>query len=109
MALTQAQRAANYRARKKGEKEPYNSAEISAVEEALAAKESELQQLLDEVAEHDAAGKRYRSEARSYTKLVRLYYGQPEVGDVDEDEKVGGSALKKKKTVQPNPSTTKLR
>lgn len=110
MALTDAQRQANSRARKKGLPEPYSAAESKAQAEAHAAKESRLVELLEEVAAHDREGKRYKSEARSYTKLVRLYYGQPENGDADDDETSDGKTAKKPKgPKRPNPSETRIR
>ncbi len=109
MGLTPAQRKANQRARDKGLPEPYNSTEIKAQQEAHAAKESELLRLLDEVAALDKEGKRFKSEARSYTKLVRLYFGQPEIGDADDAETSESENKKAKKDKRPNPSETRIR
>jgi phage terminase large subunit-like protein len=108
MGLTAAQRKANQRARDKGLPEPYNSTAIKADEEARAEKESQIVQLLEEVAAYDKEGKRFRSEARSYTKLVRLYFGQPEIGDEDEEASEIESK-KTKKNKRPNPSETRIR
>lgn len=108
MGLTPAQRKANQRARDKGLPEPYSSADIKAQQEEHAAKESELLRLLDEVKALDEKGQRFKSEARSYTKLVRLYFGQPEIGDVD-DETSEGESKKAKKDKRPNPSETRIR
>jgi predicted phage terminase large subunit-like protein len=112
VGLTPAQRKANQRAREKGLPEPYNTADIQAQEEKHAEKESKLVQILDIVSAFDKEGKRYKSEARSLTKLFRIYCGQPETGDADE-ETVGGDTLKKaakaKKDKRPNPSETKIR
>src|SRR5712671_5509114 len=111
MGLTPAQRQQNKRARDKGLPEPHNSADIKATQEARAVKESELLRLLEEVASLDKEGKRYRSEARSYTKLVRLFFGQPENGDADEPEdgEEGPKVKKPKGPKQPNPSESKIR
>ncbi len=71
----------------------------------------EFERRLEEVAAQDATGTRFKGEALSMTRLLRIYYGQPEIGDQDTDE-VGGE-LKKikkaKKTVRVNPSSTSIR
>jgi len=108
MGLTSAQRQANKRARDKGLPEPYNSEIIKAEQEAHAEKESELLKLLDEVTQLDKEGKRFKSEARSYTRLVRLYFGQPEIGDVDEETSESENK-KTKKDKRLNPSETRIR
>lgn len=108
MGLTPAQRKANQRAREKGLPEPFNSADIKAEQEAHAAKESELLKLLEEVKALDDKGQRFKSEARSYTRLVRLYFGQPEIGDAD-DEASESKDTKGKKIKRPNPSETRIR
>jgi predicted phage terminase large subunit-like protein len=86
------------------------AAQVSAEEKAV--RESAVQELLAEVEHLDKEGKRFKSEARSYTKLVRLYYGQPETGDADEE--LGGELEKTKKekkkgSKRPNPSETRIR
>jgi phage terminase large subunit-like protein len=73
-------------------------------EQDKAERESAVQRLLDEVAHLDRDGVRFKSEARSYTKLVRLYFGQPENGDADDE----GSKKKSKGPTRPNPSETKI-
>jgi len=108
MGLTPAQRQANKRARDKGVPEPYDSTVIKADQEARAAKEANALNLFEEVAARDKEGKRFKSEARSYTKLVRLYFGQPEIGDAD-DEASEGKDKKSKKDKRPNPSETRIR
>jgi phage terminase large subunit-like protein len=112
MGLTPAQRKANQRARDKGLPEPFNSADAKAQKEAQQAKESELLRLMEEVAVLDGQGKRYRSEARSYIKLVRLYFGQPENGDADDTDdpdESGKTAKKPKAPKSPNPSQARIR
>src|SRR5216684_4262667 len=87
------------------------AAQVSSEEKAK--RESAVQQLLDEVYHLDKEGKRHKSEARSYTRLVRLYFGQPEIGDVDndeDDETSSSKASKKSKGPKnPNPSATRIR
>src|SRR6266851_55841 len=112
MSLTPAQkeaarkRKANQRARERGLPEPYGEAwkveQVSREE-----KKSEFLRRLEECAAEDKSGQRYRSEARSRVRLLRLYYGQPEV---ESDEETGESeSSKKKKVVRPNPSETCIR
>lgn len=110
MALTSQQKQANKRARDKGLPEPYSAEVVKATQAALAEKELAMTRLLEEVAAHDKAGKRFKSEARSYTQLVRLFYGQPENGDADEDDDEA-TAIKatKKGPKRPNPSETAIR
>lgn len=114
MALTAEQREAarmrqaNKRARDRGLPEPYNSTELKAQKEAHAARESELLRLLEEVKALDEKGQRFKSEARSYTRLVRLFFGQPEIGDAD-DETSESENKKVKKDKRPNPSETRIR
>jgi len=111
MALTDAQKQARRRAKLRGDAIlPFDPAEVAAQQASRAEKEADLQRLLEEVISLDREGLRYKGEARSYTKLVRLYYGQPETGDADEE--VGGAlekAKKAKKNKRPNPSETKIR
>jgi predicted phage terminase large subunit-like protein len=109
MALTAAQRQANRRARLKGIPEPYNLAEIKKQQEAQVDRESQAQKLLAEVAALDQEGKRFKSEVRNYTRLVRLYYGQAEVGDVDEEASGSETSKKSKGPKSPNPSETRIR
>lgn len=114
MALTSAQRKANERARKKSQAEPYGQeyqARVSEEQESRADKESALLRLLDEIKAQDDSGKRFKSEVRSLTRLVRLYYGQPEIGDMDnDDDETGESKSKKVKgPKRPNPSETRIR
>lgn len=109
MGLTPAQRKANERARKKGLPEPYSSADIKAQAEAKAEKESATLRLLAEVAAFDATGKRFKSEARTLTQLVRIFYGQPDVGDADNDETSGSAKKKDEGPKRPNPSETRIR
>src|SRR5271166_3944586 len=97
-----AERMRAWRARQK-------EAKVSAEDQA--ARESAVQQLLAEVEHLDKEGKRFKSEARSYTKLVRLYFGQPETGDCDEEtnESENKKAKKTKKDKRPDPSKTRIR
>lgn len=98
---TSTERMRAHRARRKAEE---------ASSEEKAARESAVQELLAEVAHLDKEGRRFKSEARSYTKLVRLYYGQPETGDVDDDAETSGKAVKKPKgPKRPNPSATRIK
>lgn len=76
-------------------------------EQDKAERELTVQRLLDEVAHIDNEGKRFKSEARSYTKLVRLYFGQPESGD--EDDEADSTSKKPKGSKAPNPSQDKIR
>lgn len=108
MALTAKQRKKNQRDREAGRPETYNSVLIKQEAETHAKRESELLQLLDEVKSLDEQGKRFKSEARSYTRLVRLYFGQPEIGDVDEETDESENK-KVKKDKRPNPSETRIR
>lgn len=78
-------------------------------EQDKAERELAVQRLLDEVAHLDKGGKRFKSEARSYTKLVRLYFGQPEMGDEDDDEQADSTSKKLKGPKAPNPSQNKIR
>src|SRR5271157_2740813 len=107
------QRKANQRAREKGLPEPYNAEQIRAAKQSKADRECAVQRLLAEVEAIDAQGKRYKSEARSLTRLVRIYYGQPEIGDADNDndeEASSSKASKKSKgPKRPNPSETRIR
>src|SRR5271157_4601672 len=107
------QRKANQRAREKGLPEPYNAEQIRAAKQSKADRECAVQKLLAEVEAIDAQGKRYKSEARSLTRLVRIYYGQPEIGDADNDndeEASSSKASKKSKgPKRPNPSETCIR
>src|SRR5271157_2352081 len=107
------QRKANQRAREKGLPEPYNAEQIRAAKQSKADRECAVQRLLAEVEAIDAQGKRYKSEARSLTRLVRIYYGQPEIGDADSDcdeETSDSKAAKKPKgPKRPNPSETRIR
>ena len=82
------------------------AAKVSEIDKAD--RESAVQRLLDEVASLDKEGKRFKSEARSYTQLVRLYFGQPETGDAD-DEAGESTDKKSKKDKRPNPSETRIR
>jgi predicted phage terminase large subunit-like protein len=78
--------------------------------EEKAAKCEAVEKFLAEIKHLDDEGKRYKSEARSYTKLARLYYGQSETGDADEDVETSESKSKKvKKDKRPNPSETRIR
>ena len=99
MSLTSAEKAARYRAKKKGEPLPFDP-------EVKRQKEAEATRLLEEVAVYDAEGKRYKSEARSYAKLVRLFFGQPESSDIEEED---GDKKTTKKDKRLNPSQTKIR
>lgn len=109
MGLSPAQRKANQRAREKGLPEPYNSADIKAQEQAKADKESATLRLLAEVAAFDATGKRYGGEVRTLTQLVRIFYGQPDVGDADNEETSDSSKKKDEGPKRPNPSETRIR
>jgi phage terminase large subunit-like protein len=112
MGLTAAQRKANQRAREKGIPEPFGVEYVSKVvqaKESAAEKESSVRRLLDEVAAQDAIGKRFKSEARSLTRLVRIFYGQPESGDVDGAEASESTPKKTKGPKRVNPSETRVR
>jgi hypothetical protein len=110
VAFTDKQKQANKRARDKGLPEPYSAEFVKASKAAIADKIAAMTRQMEEVATADAAGKRYKSEARSYTQLVRLFYGQPENGDVDEnDDETSISKTSKKGPKRPNPSETAIR
>lgn len=111
MGLTPQQRQANKRARDKGLSEPFGQAFVEEQKQSAethAARESELVNLLQEVAERDATGERYKSEARSFTKLVRIYFGQPENGDADETSDGEKAKTKQSKIKRPNPSENRI-
>jgi predicted phage terminase large subunit-like protein len=120
MALTPAQkeyarqRKANQRAREKGEPEPYGPefrAEQKVIKATQEERKSEFLRRLEECAALDKSGERYRGEARSRVRLLRLFYGLPEVEEEDGDEETGsGKAAKKSKgPKRPNPSETAIR
>ena len=118
-ALTAAERKRLQRQRDKLKAQGASPEEIAAVNESAqtlkqtkADRECAVQRLLDEVAAIDATGKRYKSEARSLTRLVRLYYGQPEIGDadaVDEEGETPKASKKPKGPTPPNPSETRIK
>ncbi len=108
MGLNQAQRAANYRARKKGVPEPYSSVDIKANEIALAAKELEHTENLIWAQKQDETGQFYKSECRSAIRLLAIYQGNNYLGTEDLEE-VDSKTEKKKKQNIPNPSIQPLR
>ncbi len=108
MGLNQAQRAANYRARKKGVPEPYSSVDIKANEIALAAKELEHTENLIWAQKQDETGQFYKSECRSAIRLLAIYQGNNYLGTEDLEE-VDSKTEKKKKQNIPNPSIQSVR
>jgi len=113
VGLTPAQRQARSRAKKAGLPLPFDPAEMKQQQTAHEEKEAGLIRLLEECAQFDKTGKRFKSEVRSCTKLARLYYGQPETGDVDEDDDDETSSSTKSKKPKgpkpPNPSEARIR
>lgn len=105
MGLTPAQRKANQRARDKGLVEPYGE-QFKVEQQAKAEKSAEFIRRLEEVAVRDVNGTRFKSEARSLTRLLRLYYGQSEIGEQDQEN---AETTPSKGPKRPNPSITPIR
>lgn len=82
--------------------------ETEVTQQAKVEKEAAFRDLFEECALHDKEGKRFKSEARSYTRLLRLYLGQTEIGDAD-DETSESENKKVKKDKRPNPSEARIR
>ena len=82
--------------------------ETQVTQQSKVEKEAKFRDLFEECALHDKEGKRFKSEARSYTRLLRLYLGQPEIGYAD-DETSESENKKVKKDKRPNPSETRIR
>ena len=98
--LTNAQRQANSRARKKGQPEPF----VRVSQEELSQKKDQYDLDLAYAQAQDATGEFYKSEVRLLVDLLAIYYGADIHAKENDDEETSKSKKPKKKSNQPNPS-----